>query len=88
MFLLFSLQSRDVRRFAVGQNIFETSSRAVGRLGLADTIREGILGLNGWYSEVTSFDPAEVDSYRRVHTVADKCSIDIHMSTIQKRKTY
>ena len=77
MFLLFSFQSRDVRRFAVGQNIFETSSRAVGRLGLADTIREGILGLNGWYSEVTSFDPAEVDSYRRVQRQTNARSIYI-----------
>ena len=67
MFVLFSyLQSRDVRCFAAGKNIFETSSHAVGRLRLADIIREGILGLNRYYSEVTSFDLAEVNSYSQV----------------------
>ncbi len=57
-------QARDVRRFSVGQNIFLTSSSGVGNQGLADTIREGIIGLNGWYSEVAQFDSGGIDRYR------------------------
>ena len=57
-------KSRDVVRFPVGQNIFETSRNGEGNAGLSDTIREGIIGLNGWYSEVDDFDSRDIDAYR------------------------
>ncbi len=55
---------RDTMRFRVGQNVYETSSSRDSDLG--NTIREGILGLGGWHSEVRNFDTRTIDSYRYV----------------------
>ncbi len=55
--------SRDVERFAVGQNIFEAGLPG-GNVELEDTVKEGIIGVNGWYSEVAQFDGSGVDNYK------------------------
>ncbi len=57
-------QVRNVNRFNVGQNLLESSTSGVGNRGLSDSIREGIIGLNGWYSEVNQFDSGGIDNYR------------------------
>ena len=51
-------ENRDVARFKVGQNVYETSRSRDQNLDI--TIREGIMG---WYDEVKDFDQRGVDTY-------------------------
>ena len=55
-------QSRDVERFPVGQNLYETTRPKDS--ALTAMIREAVMGLTGWYSEVMSFNPAGIDRYQ------------------------
>ena len=52
--------NRDVRRFAVGQNVYEADT-----VFAAEAIREAVMGLRGWLGEGRRFPGGtELDSYR------------------------
>ena len=55
---------RDVSRFPVGQNVYQTSRSR--DQDLRETVRESVMGLTGWYSEVRDFANDGVDQYEYV----------------------
>ena len=58
-------ENRDVERFRVGQNTYENDIRAGEEVSSENTIRQAIMGLHGWYSEVKQFRGGrELDRFR------------------------
>ena len=53
--------NRDVSRFPVGQNVYQSSRTRDQEL--METVRESVMGLTGWYSEVKDFGNNGVDQY-------------------------